>query len=47
MGRQQCKNAFNNRKTNMTQPESRDSTTARTEHPIADEAERRILKTTL
>ncbi|ERE81496.1 GTPase IMAP family member 3-like protein [Cricetulus griseus] len=43
-GRRQYKNTSNNRKTNMTPPESRDSTPARPEHPNTDEAEESKLK---
>ncbi|ERE70014.1 olfactory receptor [Cricetulus griseus] len=44
MGRRQYKNTSNNRKTNMTPPESRDSTPARHEHPNTEEAEESNLK---
>ncbi|ERE67208.1 WASH complex subunit FAM21 [Cricetulus griseus] len=44
MGRRQYKNTFNNRKTNMMPPESRDSTPTRPEHPNTDEAEENYLK---
>ncbi|ERE73234.1 heterogeneous nuclear ribonucleoprotein C-like 1-like isoform 1 [Cricetulus griseus] len=44
MGRQQYKNTSNNRKTNMTPPEPRDSIPARHEHPNTEEAEESNLK---
>lgn len=44
MGRLQYKNTFNNRKTNMTTLESRDSTPARPKHPNTDEADENGLK---
>ncbi|ERE70461.1 GTPase IMAP family member 3-like protein [Cricetulus griseus] len=44
MGRGQYKNTSNNRKTNMTPPESRESTPARHEHPNTEEAKESNLK---
>ncbi|ERE88257.1 GTPase IMAP family member 3-like protein [Cricetulus griseus] len=44
MGRRHYKNTSNNRKTNMTPPESRDSTPATPEHSNTDEAEESSLK---
>ncbi|ERE84459.1 GTPase IMAP family member 3-like protein [Cricetulus griseus] len=44
MGRRQYKNTSNNRKTNMTPQESRDSTPARHEHSNTEEAEESNLK---
>ncbi|ERE91606.1 hypothetical protein H671_1g0824 [Cricetulus griseus] len=44
MRKQQYKNTSNNRKTNMTPPESRDSTPARHEHLNTEEAEESNLK---
>ena len=43
----QCKNTFNNIKSNIAQPEPSSSTTARPEHPSADEAEENDFKITL
>ncbi|KAL6040074.1 hypothetical protein STEG23_003010, partial [Scotinomys teguina] len=44
MGGQQCKNTFNSIKSNTAPPETSASTTARTEHLNADEAEENDLK---
>ncbi|MGE9574270.1 hypothetical protein ACQP3C_24730, partial [Escherichia coli] len=44
MRRGQCKSTFNNRKPNMTPPETRNHTPARPEHPNSDEAEENDLK---
>ncbi|MEJ1279964.1 hypothetical protein NN561_010901 [Cricetulus griseus] len=44
MERRQYKNTSNNRKTNITPPESRDSIPARHEHPNTDEAEESNIK---
>ncbi|ERE87514.1 Transposase, L1 containing protein [Cricetulus griseus] len=44
MGRRQSKNTLNNRKTNMTPPESRDSTPARSEKPNTEDEEEMDLK---
>ena len=47
MGRRQNKNSLNNRKTYMTTPESRDSTTARSEKPNTEDEEEMDLKSYL
>ncbi|ERE81283.1 Transposase, L1 containing protein [Cricetulus griseus] len=44
MGRRQSKNTLNNRKTNMTPPQSRDSTPARSEKPNTEHEEETDLK---
>lgn len=46
MGRQQCKNTFNNLKSNMEAPEPNSPTTRRPEHPNPEESENRTLKIT-
>lgn len=44
MGRHQCKNTFNNIKSDMAPPETRGSTSARPEHTSTDEAEENDFK---